>query len=527
MRVPCAVERRTICDNRAVRGCPLIYEVNAWVWLERWRSARGPKSERRLDLGSLPDEAIDQLVLRAQGARPDAVWLMGVWERSPAATALARGHREVRAECQKALPGLTDRDIAGSPYAVRRYAVDPALGGDAGLDALRARLRQRGVGLFLDLVPNHVALDCPWLVEHPEAFVRGTREQLAAHPAAFFRHPETGEIFAHGRDPYFPPWTDTVQVDALSPSYRRLLGQTLAGLVERCDGVRCDMAMLLVRRVFEKTWAGARRDGTLDTELWPEVIAGAKRQRGKNGSFLFLAEVYWDMEAELQAQGFDLTYDKRLYDRLLLRGVGAVRDHLLARGDYQARSLRFIENHDEPRAATSLPGAVGRAAAVLALSLPGARLVHEGQEQGLRVKLPVQLGRAPDEATDPGVAAFYGRLLAALAHPAFHDGAYLALGVRPLFGDAEEPAHSGLIAHAWLLDGAMRIVVVNYSDRPARARLMLPPLPPGLHRFRDALDESIAPVRSAEELRFEGLPVLLDPYGAHLFEVEAAPSAAS
>lgn len=516
-----------------MRGCPLIYEVNAWVWLERWRSARGAldhKLGRRLDLGNLPDEAVDQLVqlgLRAQGARPDAVWLMGVWERSPAARALARSHHEVRAECEEALPGLTDRDIAGSPYSVRRYTVDPELGGDAGLDALRARLRQRGVGLLLDLVPNHVALDSPWLIEHPEAFVRGTEARLAADPGAFFRHPETGEIFAHGRDPYFAPWTDTVQVDALSPSYRRLLAQTLLDLVGRCDGVRCDMAMLLVRRVFEKTWAGARRDGTLDTELWPEVIAAAKRQREAQSPFVFLAEVYWDMEAELQAQGFDLTYDKRLYDRLLGRRAGAVRDHLLARAEYQARSLRFIENHDEPRAATSLAGAVGRAAAVLTLSLPGARLVHQGQEEGLRIKLPVQLGRAPDEAPDPGVSAFYARLLTALAHPAFHDGSYLALGVRPLYGEAEEPAHSGLIAHAWILDGAMRIVVVNYSDRPARARLMLPPLPRGLYRFRDALDDAIAPQRSAEELSIEGLPVLLDPYGTHLFAVEAAPSSAA
>lgn len=510
-----------------MRGCPLIYEVNTWVWLERWRSACGHERGRPIDLGSLPDEALDELVLRAQGARPDAVWLMGVWERSPAAAALARGHREVRAECQKALPGLTDRDVVGSPYAVRRYAVDPALGGDAGLDALRGRLRQRGVGLFLDLVPNHVALDCAWLIEHPEAFVRGTKERLAAQPGAFFRHPETGEIFAHGRDPYFAPWSDTVQVDALSPIYRRLLSQTLADLSDRCDGVRCDMAMLLVRRVFEKTWAGARRDGALDTELWPEVIAGAKRRRGTTGSFMLLAEVYWDMEAELLAQGFDFAYDKRLYDRLLTRRAGSVRDHLLARAAYQARSLRFIENHDEPRAATSLEGAVGRAAAVLALSLPGARLVHQGQLEGHRIKLPVQLGRAPEEAPDPGVSAFYARLLAALAHPAFHEGSFLALGVRPLYGDGEEPVLCGLIAHAWSLDGAMRIVVVNYGDRPARARLMLPPLPPGLYRFRDALDESIAPLRSDEELRIEGLPVLLDAYGAHLFEVEAAPSAAS
>ena len=545
----------------AMRGSPLIHEVNTWVWLDRWRRRRrwqrqqgqgpgdkdsdgdGPGAAQHrhgpgadLDLGSLPEEALDELtgLDRLRGGQYDAVWLMGVWERSPAARSLARRHPEVRAECQRVLPDLTDADLCGSPYAVHGYRVDPALGGDAALDRLRARLVQRGVALILDLVPNHVALDHPWLLSHPAAFVRGSEAALREHPEAYFRHPLSGEIFAHGRDPHFPPWTDTVQVDAQSPVYRGLLTETLRQLAARCDGVRCDMAMLLVHRVFARTWERSRdpshgvatsaTGAPATTELWPEVIAEVRGRREGEPRFLFLAEVYWDMEAELQAMGFDLTYDKRLYDRLRGDSPGAVRDHLLADAGYQARSLRFIENHDEPRARTALPGRRGLAAAVLALTLPGARLVHDGQAEGLRLRLPVQLGRGPDEAVDPAdpaVAALYARLLPALARPVFHDGTYLALGSRPLYGD--DVAAPGLIAHAWQLGDELWVVAVNYGREPLRARLLLPPLQAGRYRLTDVLHEDVAPVRSADELRIAGLEILLEPFAAHLFRVDALP----
>ncbi|MFO0572607.1 MAG: alpha-amylase family glycosyl hydrolase [Polyangia bacterium] len=563
-----------------MRGSPLIHEVNTWVWLDRWQRrwqrrwqprwqprwqqrlqrrshdrdghgaaqqqqqepADSPGAERDVDLGSLPEEALDELtgLKRLRGGQYDAVWLMGVWERSPAARSLARRHPEVRAECQRVLPDLSDADLCGSPYAVHGYRVDPALGGDAALDRLRARLLQRGVALILDLVPNHVALDHPWLLSHPDAFVRGSEAALREHPEAYFRHPLSGEIFAHGRDPHFPPWTDTAQVDAQSPVYRGLLIETLRQLTARCDGVRCDMAMLLVRGVFERTWEGSRdprrrgavRDDTptpetlATTELWPEVIAAVRGRGGREGAprFLFLAEVYWDMEAELQAMGFDLTYDKRLYDRLRGDSPGAVRDHLLADAGYQARSLRFIENHDEPRANTALSGRRGLAAAVLALTLPGGRLVHDGQAAGLRLRLPVQLGRGPDEAVDPPdpeVEALYARLLPALARPVFHDGTYLALGSRPLYGD--DVVARGLIAHAWQLGDELFVVAVNYGREPLRARLLLPPLPSGRYRLTDVLHDDVAPERSADELRIAGLEILLDPFAAHLFRVDALP----
>ena len=63
-----------------------------------------------------------------------------------------------------------------------------------------------------------------------------------------------------------------------------------------------------------------------------------------------------------------------------------VRGHLLADADYQRRSARFLENHDEPRAAATFPPQVHAAAAVLTLLAPGLRFVREGQSSGRRVR---------------------------------------------------------------------------------------------------------------------------------------------
>ncbi len=179
------------------------------------------------------------------------------------------------------------------------------------------------------------------------------------------------------------------------------------------------MAMLLTNRIFAGTW-GERAGIAPETEFWADVIGAV---RAEFPDCLFVAEAYWDMEWELQQQGFDFCYDKRLYDRLAHETPAAVRDHLRADLDYQTRLVRFIENHDEPRAATVFSQGKERAAALLSATLPGARLFHEGQFEGRQVRLPVQLARRLPEPIDGGLRAFYHTLLAQIAAPVFHDGA--------------------------------------------------------------------------------------------------------
>ena len=231
-------------------------------------------------------------------------------------------NEEWRRAYAEALPGFTEDDVCGSPFAIGAYTVHKDFGGDAALARLRERFRGRGLRLLLDFAPNHTALDHSWVQSHPEYYVHGSDEDLSREPHNYKRM-QTGRgpaVLAHGRDPYFPGWPDTLQLNYRHSGLRQAMIAELRGIADRCDGVRCDMAMLLLPEVIARTWGGRSRpaDGAdpVDAPFWPEAIAAVRARRP---DFLFLAEVYWDLEWELQQQGFDYTYDKRLYDRLRAR----------------------------------------------------------------------------------------------------------------------------------------------------------------------------------------------------------------
>src|SRR5205085_4387161 len=168
-------------------------------------------------------------------------------------------------------------------------------------------------------------------------------------------------VFAYGRDPYFSGWPDTIQLNYGNPALQEAMVGELTRISGQCDGVRCDMAMLVLPDVFERTW------GRRAPLFWPMAT---RRVRERHPDFCFMAEVYWDLEWTLQQQGFDYTYDKRLYDRLLARHATPVREHFHAGLDFQDGLARFLENHDEPRAAATFPPGVHEAAAVITFLSP-------------------------------------------------------------------------------------------------------------------------------------------------------------
>ena len=442
---------------------PVIYEVNTAVWLAELSRATGEP----VTLASVPDSDWDAVT----PAGVDAVWLMGVWERSPAGLQLALANTELLQSFRQALPDLQGQDIIGSPYCVRRYLADERFGGPSGLAAARSALAVRGVRLILAYVPNHVAPDHPWVTEHPEFFVAGGEDDLKSDPAGWLS--AGGQVLAHGRDPYFPPWPDVVQLNAFAPAARAATAQTLSGIADQCDGIRCDMAMLMFNDIFGKTW-GSRPGQRLDEEFWPAVIT---ELRGRHPETVLIAEAYWDTEWTLQQQGFNFCYDKRLYDRILEQNPPDVRGHLQADLSYQSRLLRFLENHDEPRIADKLPAVLARAAAVSIATLPGATLWHEGQFEGRHVRLPVFLARRPDEPADQELAAWYRDLLHKVAEHAVRTGAWRLLQAD---GWPDNQSARDLIAWTWTHDQAdadgvrAHVVVINLAAEPAQAQIPLP-----------------------------------------------------
>lgn len=490
---------------------PVIYEINTWVWLNQLRR----KHNREITLADVPAKDIDALA----AWRFDAVWLMGVWQRGRATRMSALNY--VR-EYRHALPDICEADVPGSAYAIHDYKVEEQLGGREGLAVFREELRQRGIKLILDFVPNHVATDHRWILEHPEYFIRGALEDLDAQPAQFFRAPAaTGEeqVIAHGRDPYFPAWIDTAQLNAFQPGLREAMAETLIDIGCQCDGLRCDMAMLTTNAIFAQTWQ-ERAGEAPAREYWPEIISAARKAHPR---MLFLAEVYWDLEHELLSQGFDYAYDKRMYDRVINRDVQGIKAHLRADPAYLNSNIRFIENHDEPRAMESLGEDRQKAAATLICTLPGAALLHQGQLEGRRIKLPVQINRAADEPARPLIARFYRRLMREVAQPIYHDGSWRMLEPGPI--QAADCTHCNLIAFSWRAAADGRIVVVNLTAEWSRATIDLADweqLAGEACLLYDALSESYSR-HSGDALLQAGLQLEAAPFGAHLFRIDSVP----
>jgi len=324
-------------------------------------------------------------------------------------------------------------------------ATVPAPRYDDALARLRERLRQRGMRLILDFVPNHVAPDHHWVEQHPDFFVAGTEEKLAAEPQNYRRFGE--RVLAYGRDAYFAGWPDTLQLNYGNPALQEALLGELARIARQCDGVRCDMAMLVLPEVFQRTW------GIAPAPFWPRATAAVRAQVP---GFLFIAEVYWDLEWTLQQQGFDYTYDKRLYDRLEHRAARPVREHLRAGLDFQDRLARFLENHDEPRAAATFTPEVHRAAAVITFLTPGLRFFHQGQREGRKVRISMHLGRGPEEL----------RRLVAVNYAGYQSQCYVKLPWKDLAGRRWR-LRDRLGTAAYERDGADLATRGLYFDMPA------------------------------------------------------------
>lgn len=485
---------------------PSLYQVNTRVWLTGLSRALG----RHATLDDIPDTALDEFA--QQGF--DWIWLLSVWQTGPAAQAISRSNPEWRQEFEQTLPDLTDDDIGGSGFAITRYTTHHDLGGDEALARLRSRLSERGLKLMLDFVPNHMAPDHPWVEKYPDFFVSGTESDIADAPQNYFRviTQNGSRIFAHGRDPYFPGWPDTIQLNYGSLALQEAMIGELIRIAGQCDGLRCDMAMLVLPEVFHRTW------GIEAPQFWLRAIP---QVRSKSPDFVFMAEVYWDLEWTLQQQGFDYCYDKRLYDRLCEGQIRPVHEHLSASLDFQDRLARFLENHDEPRAAATFEAAKHHAAAVLAYLSPGLRFFHQGQLAGYQKRISPHLVRAPQERSDPNLSEFYATLLAALLHPAARDGRWQLLHCHAAWDG--NWTHECFIAFAWEKCSAERmVVVVNFSDHESQARLRLPFAVSGhqAYQFNDLITHNTYDWPGFE-LEANGLYVSLSAWGSHVFSVNA------
>lgn len=488
-----------------MRRHPHLFEISAWPWLERLSR----EEQHVVTLANVPEGHWDRLARDGF----DVLFLMGVWRRSAIGRDIARAHPGMITEYDRALPGWTDDDVPGSPYSIQAYEPDERMGGWHGLDVARSALKTRGISLVLDFVPNHTGFDHAWIQDHPGWYVLGTEADHHSAPEDFRAIDISGVTFhvACGRDPNFAPWTDVAQLNYFNPDTRAAMRATLQQISTHCDGVRCDMAMLVLNDVFERTWRRLLRDEwpPLSTEFWPDTTRTIP-------GLMYLAEVYWGLEGRMLEQGFTFAYDKRLFDSLHAPDRAARTRELLAASNPDPNRLsRFIENHDEPRSAATLAAILPAAASLLATSA-GMRFFFDGQFDGRRVRVPVQMGRWPEEPADASVRALYERVLAFAGQPVLHDGAPQILNVSA----ADDGSFVDIVAYRWRTDSALALLVVNLGASTSQAYVAIAAdLPPGTaFNFEDWLTNAIYH-RTRESLLDRGLFVRLEPGCAHLFTV--------
>jgi hypothetical protein len=484
---------------------PSLYQVNTRVLL----TDLSTMLSRRATLDDIPDEFLDQIA----GKGFHWIWFLSVWKTGALAREVSLENEDFRRDFEATLPDLKEEDIGGSGFAIAEYAVHPDLGGPEALQRLRTRMKKRKLRLMLDFVPNHLGPDHSWVQQHPEFLIAGTESDFEKHPQNYMRLKvrKRERIFAHGRDPFFPGWPDTVQVDFSNGDAVEAMTAELLRICGQCDGLRCDMAMLVLPDVFERTW------GRRAYPFWSKAI---KKVRAKAPGFVFMAEVYWDMEWTLQQEGFDYAYDKRLYDRLHEGNARPVREHFYAGLDYQNKLARFLENHDEPRVAEAFDREIHMAAAVITFFSPGLRFFHQGQLEGRRKRISPHLIRGPHEVTDKAIEDFYERLLSVLKKPTFRSGQWQLRTCVPAWeGNGSWDA---FIAFSWEEPAGTRaLVVVNYAPHASQCFVQLP-FAEMVSRnicFRDMMSE-VSYEREGNDLLTRGLYLDIPAWAYHIFELE-------
>ena len=378
----------------------ILLQINTRIWLNELRSKYSPNLGHFF-LDEVPDN--EWQLIKNNGF--NVIYLLGVWDVGELTEDMFR-IKNLKQEFDQVYPDWKWEDTCSSPFSIKKYQINPNLGNADMLKNLKKKLNQIGVDLILDFVPNHFGLQTENvtienLFIEEESFTNSTKEYEVINTS------NGSKAIYHGKDPYFPPWEDTLQLDYSSETTRKFMKEQLKTIAEVCNGVRCDMAMLIVNRIFQQNW-GFKLKNKLKSEFWQDAINEIKRDFP---DFKFIAEVYWDMEEELINLGFDYCYDKKLYDAIRDTNYGAL-EYLFHKDlKSQNKNVRFLENHDEQRSLNVFKEEINFMASVITYTMPGIKFFHQKQLEGYRIRESLFLIKRVTEQENANIKKNYALLL--------------------------------------------------------------------------------------------------------------------
>eukprot|EP01118_Nematostelium_gracile_P000619 TRINITY_DN10670_c0_g1_i1.p1 TRINITY_DN10670_c0_g1~~TRINITY_DN10670_c0_g1_i1.p1 ORF type:complete len:505 (-),score=114.64 TRINITY_DN10670_c0_g1_i1:32-1546(-) len=481
-----------------------MFEISTRPWLYSLSQKYGTNITQ---LSQIPDDELSTIA--QQGYK--YVWFMGVWELGAYGLHHDRTDPGLLQGYAQTLPGYTMDDIIGSPYAVVDYVINPELGSPSDLEQLRTKLNALGMGLMLDFVPNHSAIDCPWVNNSESYYVRAPKgSQPPYNPNIYLPNGVAYGSVCQGCG----AWTDTAQFNYWDNNERAARTKQLMTVASFADAIRCDMAYLLLNDLFAQNWGSNVESWGYSrppTEWWADAISAVKSQYP---NVVFLAEVYSPWQPNLQAVGFDYTYDKTLYDNLGSNNINGLKDWLTSNSySFLQHSAHFVSNHDEPRAA-SFFGSWWRAnaAALMTYTLPGMKFYWMWVDRGYSNRLDVHLRRETSESTIQDTVDLYDTLRSITNADVFNLGTWTYMDVQN---------NDDLIAYSWEYNGEKRLCVINFNGQENGGVIVVPNA--AARNGNDTLtvvDLLSGDVfyRSATVMRTTGLDVLVNSWYAQIFQ---------
>jgi glycosidase len=402
----------------------VLLAKSIYIWLDQLSS----RYQRSItSLADIPEEEL--VSLANQGF--NALWLIGIWERSRASKRI------------KQLSGNPEAEA--SAYALHAYRIAEELGGEKALQALESRCRQHGIRLACDVVPNHTGIDSELVREHPDWFIQTDQPPYPAYDFSgpnlcetegidiriekgYWDHSDAAVVFEHhdhisgqyryiyhGNDGTHMPWNDTAQLNFLMPEVRQAMSDLILAVARRFSLIRFDAAMTLARKHFRRLWfpppggsAGVQSrsafalsdedfTAAFPVEFWREVVDRINREAPDT---LLIAEAFWLMESYfVRNLGMHRVYNSAFMNMLKreenTKYRQILKDTLAYNPGILKRYVNFMNNPDEATAVEQFgKGDKYFGVATLLATLPGLPMFGHGQVEGYREKYGMEYRRA-------------------------------------------------------------------------------------------------------------------------------------